>query len=192
MNMTAVAEASRMRPGRITPLTDAAAALLRETRGIVAAVEATQYTRGCDAADGGTIGQHVRHLAAHFDALTHGFENDSPVHYDRRARGTVVETDPVAAIELLDQLLGEIDGLDDVQLHMPVRIRVLPSPGEPEIDLDSSLGRELAFVTHHAIHHHAMMKFIAGQLGVPMEAGVGRAPSTQQADTKQAGTKDVG
>lgn len=47
-----------------------------------------------------------------------------------------------------------------------------------EVDLASTLGRELAFATHHAVHHAAMMKAIASEFGVTAETAFGKAPST--------------
>lgn len=176
-----------MLTGALTSLVDAATNLLRDTKLVVDSVDADRYASSCNAADGATIGQHVRHLAAHFEALMVGFEKDSPVAYDRRVRGGAVETDRAVALEHLDALIAQLVGLDDVQLNMPVRVRVLPAAGMPEVELESNLGRELAFVTHHGVHHHALIKFIAGQHGVELDSALGRAPSTREADAGAAG-----
>ena len=50
-------------------------------------------------------------------------------------------------------------------------------------DLKSTLGRELFFATHHAIHHHAMMKTIGREFGIEAPAGFGTAPSTIKFET---------
>jgi hypothetical protein len=47
-----------------------------------------------------------------------------------------------------------------------------------EAELESTLGRELVFATHHAIHHHAMMSAIASEFGIKVGPDFGKAPST--------------
>jgi hypothetical protein len=47
-----------------------------------------------------------------------------------------------------------------------------------DAELGSTLGRELAFATHHAVHHHAMLGAIAAELGVATPPEFGKAPST--------------
>ena len=62
----------------------------------------------------------------------------------------------------------------------PVRIRVMLSGDGTEAELDSTVVREVAFATHHGIHHVAMMKAIAGEMGVSLDGDIGKAPSTIQ------------
>jgi hypothetical protein len=50
------------------------------------------------------------------------------------------------------------------------------------VELVSTLGRELAFATHHAVHHQAMMKAIAFEFGVEVEECFGKAPATVNAE----------
>jgi hypothetical protein len=47
-----------------------------------------------------------------------------------------------------------------------------------EAELTSTFAREVAFATHHAIHHNAMIAAIAASFGVTIPAGFGKAPST--------------
>jgi uncharacterized damage-inducible protein DinB len=44
--------------------------------------------------------------------------------------------------------------------------------------LSTTIGRELAFATHHGVHHQAMMRAIAGEFGVDVSPTFGKAPST--------------
>jgi hypothetical protein len=53
--------------------------------------------------------------------------------------------------------------------------------------LGSTLARELAFASHHAIHHHAMMKAIAQEHGQAAESGFGVAPSTLNHESLASG-----
>lgn len=54
----------------------------------------------------------------------------------------------------------------------------LNTQGESE-GFPSTLARELAFATHHAIHHHAIIKMIATSIDYKLPSEFGVAPSTQ-------------
>jgi uncharacterized damage-inducible protein DinB len=127
---------------------------------------------------GGTIGKHIRHTLDHYKALMEGHANSSPVDYDHRTREVPIETDRAAASEAVADLRARIAGLDEQALGKPVCIRVMISADGSETELQSTLARELAFASHHAIHHNAMMKAIAQELAVECSDGFGVAPST--------------
>mmetsp|Transcript_2850 Transcript_2850/g.3269 ORF Transcript_2850/g.3269 Transcript_2850/m.3269 type:complete len:94 (+) Transcript_2850:1-282(+) len=59
---------------------------------------------------------------------------------------------------------------------------MLSSDNGEEFNLQSSIGRELGFVAHHAIHHLAMVRIIAiNTLGLDeneLPPNFGKAPST--------------
>ena len=171
-----------MREMNLVKVVDAAIGLLDRTVAALDAVTDEQYTAGCDPCDGATIGQHVRHVADHFESLAIGFERGTAVDYDRRDRGTPLESSRAAARDKLTALRGHIAGLDEVQLAMPVMVRVLPEAGGSEVELESTYAREIAFVAHHALHHHAIIKTIGRSCGVDFGDGFGRAPSTIEAD----------
>ncbi len=48
----------------------------------------------------------------------------------------------------------------------------------PSIAVPTSLGRELAFVMSHTIHHNALIGVIAKLLGIDVPERFGYAPST--------------
>lgn len=74
-------------------------------------------------------------------------------------------------------------------MHAPVRVRVMVSGDGAETELVSSLARELAFATHHAVHHQAMMRAIAGEFGVEASSDFGKAPSTINHEVVKAGAE---
>jgi hypothetical protein len=122
----------------------------------------------------GTIGQHVRHALDHFAGAINAGE--APIEYDKRSRGTTIETSRTDAISTIDGLCRTLSGLEG--RDKPVTIRVMLSSGGDETELPSTQSREVFFATHHAFHHHAMMASIAGTLGVEAPAGFGKAPAT--------------
>ena len=48
----------------------------------------------------------------------------------------------------------------------------------PPTEVETTAGRELAFVLSHTIHHNALIDVMARTLGVPVPDRFGYAPST--------------
>ena len=158
-----------------------AVAALNQAADLVASLTDDQYSAVSDEYHA-SIGQHLRHALDHFRALTAGYENDQTVSYDQRQRGTPIESDRAAAAELIDDLRARVEGLDEVQMSFDVRIAVMTSAEGDEAEITSTLARELAFVTHHAIHHYALVKPICREHKVTVPEELGRAPSTVKND----------
>lgn len=157
----------------------AAAVPLDQIAEIARSIEPAVYTHPERGGGGATIGKHVRHALDHYAALLERpAGTPRPVAYDHRVRGGEVETDPAAARRRAAELRASLERLDHRRLAAEVRLDVVVSPDEPEVPLRSTLGRELAFVAHHATHHLAMIKSLARDAGVELPARVGRAPST--------------
>ncbi len=127
---------------------------------------------------GSTIGQHVRHSLDHFSAVLDPIE-PGVIDYDHRERDTPVEHDPLAARSSIEQLIRQLRVVRAPSAA--VRVRVMLSADGRESLLTSTIERELAFATHHAIHHHAMIAAIARTLQLDVPAGFGVAPSTERA-----------
>jgi hypothetical protein len=113
----------------------------------------------------------------HYSALLNGVEV-APVVYDRRERNVAMESDRAAAAAAISSLRERLRAVSGRPRDAMVRLRVMVTHDGEEIELRSTLGRELAFATHHAIHHQAMMRAIAQEFGVTLHADFGVAPST--------------
>jgi hypothetical protein len=55
---------------------------------------------------------------------------------------------------------------------------VTVSSAGPPVEVETTLGRELAFVLSHTVHHNALIDVIAKTLGVLVPDRFGYAPST--------------
>lgn len=160
------------------PLAQPLAAVLRELTGVVGAITPAQYTQRCgEAFSNGTIGGHVRHCLDHIRALVDG-RISGCIDYDHRARGTNIELSPAAAIDELKRLQLAATSLADALLAEPVTVAVMPARDGAGVRVASTVGRELAFVLSHTIHHNAMVKGMAVSLGIPLPRTFGYAPST--------------
>lgn len=164
-------------PARTDHLLAALTATLAQLSELVDGLTDDQYTRRPGGALGSGIGGHVRHNLDHVAALLAGLP-DGDLDYDRRDRGTPVETDRAAAAASVYRL---VDGLSDLawdDLPGEVRLTTLVSPDRPPVELATTAGRELAFVLSHTIHHNALIAVIAAAVGAAVPAGFGYAPAT--------------
>lgn len=154
--------------------------ILRELRAVLAGMTSEQYvSEGGELFAHATIGGHVRHCLDHTRAIAECWERGT-VDYDHRLRGTTIETELAAADAELGLLIEAIEGLGKQDANARVCVSVTPTRAGQSVMLSSTLGRELAFVLSHTIHHNAMIRGIAQSLGgggaVP--ASFGFAPST--------------
>ena len=154
----------------------AAGSLLDQCELILEAVTDADYAAPSQVMQGGTIGTHLRHTLDHYDAIV-GRVADEPIEYDRRTRGLPIETDRSRAKEHIASLRVGIASLEGTGSD-EVRIRVMIAGDGHEAVLRSTVAREVAFATHHGVHHVAMMKAIAAEMGVELDADIGKAPST--------------
>ena len=125
----------------------------------------------------GSIGEHVRHCVDHIAALA-AAQPSTTLSYDHRERGTAVERDPAAALRRILRLKAAVDRWEMRSLDDPLCVRSLANAlGEP-INSWSTLGRELAFVASHTIHHQALIAALLSLQGMTVPDRLGYAPST--------------
>lgn len=166
-----------------TAVGNAAIALLEQCATFIQSLPETVYTADATTIRGGTIGKHVRHSLDHFAAALAGLSGSDPIDYDHRARNVPMETERATALGAIRSIQAQIASLDGERMSSPVQIRVMLTSGGDDAVLPSTLVRELAFATHHAIHHNAMMKTIAAEFGLEVGDEFGKAPSTINFET---------
>jgi uncharacterized damage-inducible protein DinB len=125
----------------------------------------------------GSIGEHVRHCLDHISALV-AAARSKPLSYDRRERGTTVERDPAEALRRAMRLKSAVDRWGDRALDEPIRVVSLLTSSGDSVTGGSTLGRELAFVNSHTIHHAAMIAVLLSLAGIEVPDRLGLAPAT--------------
>jgi hypothetical protein len=147
-----------------------------------------------------SIGQHYRHSMDHMElavlvATTRNEMidqnikmNPCTIQYDQRVRGGKLETDVYEARKMifsLNNILEELKIFNDKSIsdeNVYASFMLSSDPNDQEVQLKSTIGRELGFAAHHAIHHLAMVRVIAIQtLGLEeheLSCDFGKAPST--------------
>jgi hypothetical protein len=142
-----------------------------------------------------SIGQHVRHSMDHLEsaarvAAAAAAENEDDhkqeIHYDLRKRGGDDEDDLFAAEKRIQNVVNVLESLDrqavSFNCSRPVPAYFMLSSDPTEFNLPSTIGREMGFAAHHALHHMALIKIIAthtiGLAPDELPSNFGRAPST--------------
>jgi hypothetical protein len=126
----------------------------------------------------GSIGEHVRHALDHVAALV-AAPPCTVLSYDGRARGTAIESDPAAAVREIMRLDDALERWSHRPLEEPVAVAAIVSRDGQSVTGWSSLGRELAFVLSHTIHHQAIVALLLEAQGYRLTGDrFGIAPST--------------
>ena len=125
----------------------------------------------------GSIGEHVRHGLDHVSALLTA-DSSTTLSYDRRHRGTAVETDPAEALRQIERLKGALETWSTRSLDEPIRVTSMVSSSGDAVTGWSTLARELAFVVSHTIHHQAIIGLLLAVHGRTVPERFGHSPST--------------
>jgi hypothetical protein len=155
--------------------------LLDDMRSMIERLDDESYAAPARGRSSGGVGGHVRHCLDHIGALVSATKTGMCA-YDRRIRGTMVETCRVMALQRIAQLEEEVGRLDRNILDVAVAV-------ESQIDSDgtvvvttSTIGRELVFVMSHTIHHNALVAHLLGSRGMRLGPRFGYAPATPTHD----------
>lgn len=176
MNTTLVQRENAPRRRDASPFAVLAFSLQQLTE-LLAITSDAQYSRKPVGVIPSSLGGHVRHCLDHFEALCTGAIT-GVIDYDDRQRGTAVETDRIAALSAIQRIHLQIEALDESILTRTVRVPSIIAGDGTSIETRSSLGRELAFVLSHTVHHNALVAAICRTLGIPIPDRFGYAPAT--------------
>jgi hypothetical protein len=126
---------------------------------------------------GSAIGAHIRHCLDHVQALVDGMAA-GVIDYDSRIRGTDVESSPAAAHAAAARAVSGLRALAQRPFDEAVVSLCMLAADAAPMRLNSTFGRELAFVLSHTVHHTAMVVLLARAQGIDLPERFGYAPST--------------
>jgi len=151
---------------------------INQVADLLGQLEPHEYRQPLPEFDGSTLGQHFRHILEFFICLERGVPSGM-VDYAARERNTLFEDAPgvaLAALETFAEAMGSLQPSTEVLLKAEFG-------GADRPCYQSTVGRELAFVYDHAIHHLAMIK-IGLRCHFPhiqIDRDLGVSPSTLKA-----------
>jgi hypothetical protein len=155
------------------------AALLRQGISAFSTLAERQYSSS-PREDASPVGAHFRHVLEHYQAFFNGLE-EGRIDYDARPRDPRIEEDVEVAIAAAEEIAVRLDLMEE---HRPRRGQVFINAASEAGLRDthdwaaSTVARELGFLLSHTIHHYALIRLIAADHGVRLEAEFGVAPST--------------
>lgn len=125
----------------------------------------------------GSVGGHVRHCLDHVDALLRAVTS-GVCNYDERVRGTAVEDDPALACARLAACRMRLRALPEALLGQPLALSVRLTRDGLQVQAPTTVGREVAFVLSHTVHHAALVAVLLEDQGIARPEHFGLAPST--------------
>jgi uncharacterized damage-inducible protein DinB len=151
-------------------------ATLDQLAGAIRLLTNNEYTAR-DWQSSGSIGAHVRHCLDHVSALEHGMVTGE-VCYDSRERDTSVELDPRLGHSRLRRASARFAAYGNALLEQPLTLRAQIGTDGTTIRVPSTVGRELAFVISHTIHHSALVAVLLEHADRHVPSRLGLAPTT--------------
>ena len=155
---------------------------------LLAQLSDEDYTRKLPVAFNASIGGHYRHCLDHFRSLV-DVAREGDLNYDHRERGTLIEHDRFAALNATRELRANYEQFDPTLLMRPLAVTCKTSYTTNGSQMSpSTVGREIMYSVAHAVHHYALIGFMAGVMSLTMPPGFGVAPSTlkHQSQTQPA------
>jgi hypothetical protein len=157
---------------------DALCTLLDDLGGVLMQVDTDRYLARPVTGVSGSVGAHVRHVLDHVAALVEA-GSVGELCYDYRQRGTRVEADPAEALSQIYRLQLGLERMAIRHQDEHVLVRSQIDRSGRSIASWSTLGRELAFVMSHTIHHQAIIALLlADGESAAVPERFGYAPST--------------
>ena len=154
------------------------AALLKQGVDALGQMERDQFSTSARE-DASPIGAHFRHVLEHYHAFLDGLE-EGRVDYDARPRDRRLEEDPDLAIASAERIVVRLEELRGRPRWRQLFINSASEAGSADAHdwTASTVGRELAFLLSHTIHHYALIRLLAFDQGVRLDTEFGVAPST--------------
>jgi hypothetical protein len=146
--------------------------LLRQLKNCLNQLTNDEYTEKLAIFSSSTIGQHTRHILEFHQAL---LNVDKIINYDLRQRNLQIENDKEYMLQIIDSLTKELKSL-----NLSKKIILQGTLGGVLNTVESNLGRELLYVTEHAVHHMAILKMgiVHSFCHIQFEENFGVAEST--------------
>ena len=160
--------------------------LLTQLLSVIDSLSDSQFTHIEPTIYRSSIGSHVRHICDHYQMLLEGVGGGA-INYDERPRDALIERNRGSARSRCENLIQQLQDLQQFERPLTVTMDIAhfdTVSREPSCDTAataqvSSLGRELAFLHSHTVHHQAMISFIMRLMNIaPMPDDLGIAPAT--------------
>lgn len=128
---------------------------LEEIKQLTIKLSDKEYVYASKLLSGATIGQHIRHILEFYQSVFNG-ENSKVINYDNRKRNLEIEKNRIVAIQIIDEICTNlIQNLKDKKFVLEGNFCTVEGN---QIQIQTTLNRELAYCLEHSIHHQALIK----------------------------------
>ncbi|WP_100657824.1 DinB family protein [Alteromonas flava] len=152
--------------------------VLEQALEIISTMTVEEYQQVLSPHFSGSIGQHIRHIIDHYLALEQGALLGH-VDYNQRHRASNIERCKQEATAAIQAIVTWLHGLEPSALGRQIviesEVSVIGTQSEQGV---STLGREIMFVSSHAIHHYSLIAIIRSLQGGVVPELFGYAPAT--------------
>ncbi|MDU0352666.1 hypothetical protein RS130_00925 [Paraglaciecola aquimarina] len=157
-----------------------------QAKSFLLALDEKQYNTVIAPHFSSSAGAHMRHIIDHYLALKDGVASNV-VNYNKRHRHSNIETSPQAALEAWQEIGAWLTDMALENADMSLTIVCETSVNQTQNShSQSTLARELVFVSSHAIHHFSLLAVMSSIFGSKTNSQFGVAPSTATYLRKQA------
>lgn len=125
---------------------------------------------------GERIGSHLRHVHDHFRAFLIGCESGT-LDYNHRNRNCPAETDLRYCRREHEAILAALPGAAGCRGALKL-ISEIDCQVSRNVELASTVERELLYLINHTIHHVAIVSLILARHGIAVPQHLGLAPGT--------------
>lgn len=125
--------------------------ILSQLSAVLSEMTNDEYTLPIELFSGASVSQHTRHILEFYICLLD--QNGDSVNYDIRKRDQRLEQNVSFTIETINDIIIRLPLLDTKKSVMLCGIQ-----GGQEIQVPSSLPRELLYAIEHMVHHMAIIK----------------------------------
>lgn len=118
-------------------------------------------------------GAHIRHILDYVDCIFAGLDART-IDYTERKRRIEVEQSPSIGAREIMRCIESLETIAALDERIPLEVRT----DAGEAWTASTLGRELQFVSGHAIHHYALIRLTLARRGIAAPDAFGVSAST--------------
>lgn len=143
---------------------------LEQLKSLLSGFSDNDYTQKLNVLNGSSVGQHTRHIVEFYECLLTSLETGT-VNYDARQRKLQIEEEVDFTLNIVELLLESfIAAASNKKVYLEVGNSLI----------DSSMERELFYLSEHTIHHLAIIRIgLQEELpNIKFCSNLGIAPST--------------
>ena len=138
-------------------------------------LDSTQFSKSLEGHD--SIGSHMRHCLDYFGCLIRGLELGE-IDYDARERDPRTAADPETFMQRMGAAVDALILKATTLVSKRLKLTQTVTESGAVLTVETTLDRELVFLSGHCVHHLAIASLLAKMMGVEVSPDIGMGYST--------------